>query len=60
VTSKAEYQRDNSAIYGGVHMALNEMALAMMHRGMRKKINSNPNPQWGLHYVPFTLWDTNM
>jgi hypothetical protein len=30
VTRKAEHQRDNSAIYGGVLKALYEMALAMM------------------------------
>jgi hypothetical protein len=30
VTHKAQDQRDNSAIYGGVFMALNEMALALI------------------------------
>jgi hypothetical protein len=46
-------------------MTLNEMALAMMQKGMRSKsmqkiINSNLNPQWGLRYIPNTRWDNNM
>jgi hypothetical protein len=45
VARKAEHQKDNSAIYGGDLMAMDEMALALMQRGMRKKNNSNPNPQ---------------
>jgi hypothetical protein len=54
---------------------MNEMALAMMQKGMRsksmqKKIKANPIPSgslaapllplWGLHYVLFTGWDNNM